>query len=205
MIIFFIFLLVVIPSSICLAEPSRQIQYLMHEPLSLFDSGLLRIEQHIKWYYGKIYSGEEGMSVLTREDVNILKGGNIVGSIHYDYDKNRLECIIICGIYMPIENNQLRQLSSNIINDMKNMFGYDKSGKRIFGGLSVLEHWFSHIAYTTKDKPENLGKELENIIEIILNIDVYDKETKTGKSLRVHSKLTEPEILFSESVQAGRD
>ena len=74
-------------SSFCHAEPSSQIQYLMTEPVTLFDLGILRLHEYVEGYasnYLQTKPVEDIYSTVTydapKQDPHNLRGDSETGS-----------------------------------------------------------------------------------------------------------------------------
>ncbi|HRY28961.1 MAG TPA: hypothetical protein P5079_02870 [Elusimicrobiota bacterium] len=157
-----------------LAEPSESIKYLMSERMSLFDNGLMRIEEHLYRHLG------ENWGVL----------------VNYDWNKN---AIFVRVWRDDIEEAQKtkdsptpKDMATRAIGEVKKFCGYNEDGKLInpdTGGL--IGSYFSHRGYVSKQEPKSIVADVNGIVEITAAVQ-GKKERIEGKT-----KLTEKKVNWS--------
>jgi hypothetical protein len=128
------------------AEPTANMQYLMNEPVSMMDWGLLNIDKSIESNGG------------------LKKYGNTITS--YDWDKNRI--LIIVSSIGASSKEQAKEWCRDIVSFIRGFLGVDeKNGKPVFkNNQSFLYRYFTHEGFKRNAEPKELGKELDNITTI---------------------------------------
>lgn len=169
-----LWILVWFSCSPAIAEPSRSVQYLMTEPVTLLDQGLQRL--------GVALNG-----VLIRTDFPEMIGNLSIGSksevsADYDWKSNRIT------IYGSVQHDSktanpttLLDLCGRVIERIRFNLGYGDSGSRfrksgLMQGVSVH---FQHRGYVKKDEPPTLEADLASIIAIRV-ISFANKDNKRG-------------------------
>jgi len=182
----FIFLLF---SSLCLAEPTGPIKYLMNEPLTLFDSGMIQLDSTLHKYCDNIKSG-------TRPDMakywEILESSYIFPGIDYNWDTNRLLISVpfITGA-KKFPEEKLKDFMTFFVNDIKSFLGVSKATGKQYKEFYAT--YFYHAGFQSKNQPKNIADELYNITEIEVYTFVDD-----DKKFSAFSKLSSKDIMFSK-------
>jgi hypothetical protein len=151
------------------AEPGPVVNWLMNEPISLFDLGMHRLSNAVRYWQKKVT--EEKPDYWVQEF-----GGLPNYSVAYDWDLNR---IFIRAQVGTIHDNA-KEACRNLVTDalMQAYIGPDILGDfEMFapgseGGYSRFASFFSHYAYRTGSEPEEYRSRLDNII--ILEATVTD-------------------------------
>lgn len=161
-------------SSSAIAEPSRSVQYLMTEPVTLFDQGLKRL--------GVALDG-----VLLKADFPEMIGNLRIGSksetsADYDWKSNKIT------IYGALQQESktanpttLLDLCGRVVERIRFNLGYGDMGTRFrnSGLMQGLSIHFQHRGYQKKDEPSTLETDLANIVAIRI-IAHANKENKRG-------------------------
>jgi len=157
-------------------EPTPAVQYLMNEPVTLFDLGMLRLEQIFK------------KLALEERELNL----NV--TVGYAWKENR----ILIDMYDrrdKVESVQSRKmLCKEDIATLKNFLWISaETGKPPFSPTSRLQELFSHIGFSRKSEPKNIAAELDTITE--LSVRLF---TKPSDLTKCKSALLSKEVLFPE-------
>lgn len=137
------------------AEPTPTVNYLMKTPVSLFDYGMYKLDKSFK------ESAEDNYKIDG-------KFPNI-SYVSYNFNLNKISMVLIYVVESKKPN----------IKDIKNRMGEiigQIRGTLSLGNYGLLSQFFSHKGYTVKGKPDNIGKDLANIIELELSIS-FSKES----------------------------
>jgi len=178
-----IFVLILFPT-ICFAEPTSSIRHLMNEPVSLFDLGMVRTDDHLKWFCRQF---DFSSAALFGDDTSAFC---ISG---YDYDKNRISLnILISDATDEIKLEDVKSEVKRIIDGLRKSFGVDPQiGKLV---ITYVGDYFSHQGYSTTKERKISQIKMEDIVEI--QLDIYSKNHKYF--LKSHGKLLSNEIFFSQ-------
>ena len=127
---------------VCMAEPASTVKYLMHKPVSLFDYGILRIEEDLKFRAASMYKIKD----QTPQYLSVL----------YDYKSNK---IIMYFLYTIDKQNPggIETRMKDIIKAMRATFGPYYIGT-----------FFGHQGYVLRQEPKKIGKDLAKIVEVRL-------------------------------------
>jgi hypothetical protein len=120
------------------AEPSNTINWLMNEPLTLFDYGIIKMEKRLN------------------EDKCLFD--SCTTKIDFNWNDNRIEIVkhieMTKNVFKTTKEN-LKKVTNNEIISISLKFVEDN-----------LFNYFSHKGFSKKDQPINLSDELENIVDI---------------------------------------
>lgn len=178
-----IFLMVVIFSLFSIAslnaEPTPSVEWLMNEPASLFDIGMMRLRDLNK---------TEWVPELMIEIDNLgLKLSNTGESVVYDFEKNILS-IGVCFIGNPTE-----QMCADILKKYKDIIAPPSFSSRSTLSLTIC---FNHINYSIIGHPKKLDNDILKIIEITVGIS--EKDQLGSKSIFCSSGLFENTPSFQK-------
>ena len=174
------------------AEPGPVVQWLMGEPASLFDVGILELGRFVRSLNLK------GMDVE----------GTSTKSVSYDWEKNRIEIeLFLLGYnnkneYIDVKwdckriINKMRR--SGLIDDTTGDF-YDSSLRDIEN--SAYSDYFRHHAYKSSNQPEKYLSRLDHIIELSVTLAPLQEVTSEEYpvlDMKLATKCTGP--LLSNKV-----
>ena len=154
-------------SSPALAEPSPTTAYLMEESVSLLTWGMFKVEQYI--LKSKML-GDNGVVV------------------EYDWDQNSI------NIKVYFLQGQDRKECDNFIKGIKEIAGINtkNNGSIPLYETSFFADYFVNNGYQRKNRPKNSGKEIDNIMKIV----VQGKDN--GGIYVCESKMLQPQIFYSK-------
>lgn len=168
------------------SEPTPSVNYLMNRPLSYFDWGLYRLGEYVKQFV-KREPGEENFYVIDGKEPYVYVG--------YDWDANRIIITISYRRYrwseMLLDNEKLKELEQadvekykwpivRLISDLKSSLGINFTKPDYIDGFTpTLYHLFSPTGYKFENEPENLKKELYNIVKIRARISFKETHIET--------------------------
>ena len=172
-------------SSFCQAEPSLPIQYLMKEPVTLFDLGILRLHTHVEGY---------ATHCLQTKPVQ-----DIYSTVTYDASRNNI-LITFVVTRKPSPQNESpafvqtssRNICATIIQDMRREFfvGRDWQVRRTSG----IYRFFAHVGFRGSREPLDCYEEIENIT--VLGVSVYSHKDPGKLILHGESPLMGKDIIF---------
>ena len=126
------------------AEPNSSVSWLMAEPASVFDIGMMKLENHLIQKAQQFNSGYDFMTDLT-------------GWPYYDWDKNRI--IIIMASHISSYSKERCKI---LINKLRFYENHAIKSQ----GYSQFASFFSHEGYISKDQPRGIVPDLDKIMEI---------------------------------------
>ncbi len=166
-------------------EPTPAVRYLINEPVTLFDLGMLRLD--------------EDFSNLAKRDSASELNLNATVIVKYWWHENRISI----GMHMFSNKVESVQSRKNFCKEgiawIKHFLGVDaQTGKPLYKPLyrassSNLVGYFSHIGFSTKSEPKNIAAELDTITE--LSVSLF---TKPSDLTKCKSALLSKEVLFPE-------
>ena len=134
------------------AEPNESANFLINDSVSLLDFGIYKLENEIKGF---------------RNDLTIRFQPPHSSFVDYDWDENK---IVIVLSYGDPGNPPIKEIKSEIkvvVAALKKKFGVGPTGEPFQkGGFSSIGDYFSHRGYTKKNMPQNLRREIDNLVEI---------------------------------------
>lgn len=149
-------------------EPTPAVRYLMNEPVTLFDLGMLRLEQ----LFGSFTVGSFTVPV----------------HVTYQWKENRIAIDVFLTSNMEAKSVQ-KVRCKEVITGIKNILMVKaQTGKPFSFSHSLLPELFSHVGFTSTDKPKNVAAELDTITEV--SVRVFNVMCK--------SALLSKEILFTQ-------
>lgn len=156
MVIFFSFILLFL-GGITHAEPPKTVGHLMTEPATLFDLGIVRLE-----------------NLLKNNQPGILE-------VSYDRERNKINISVVRIMRMSRgEKNRskedLRRLIQQDIGKVRRDLNINLVSGEIDSGYTALENCFSHADAPTNSGPTDLRDELYNMTEISAKVIVHRDE-----------------------------
>ena len=134
------------------AEPSESAHFLMNELASLMDLGIYKLEKDIRRLQKDLlvnHTAPFDVSVNYRWDEN-----EITIQLTYGYEGNPPKKIIQIGI-------------KKVFQQLKGFLGVSEKGQVYHKrGFSKVSDYFSHEGYLIKNRPKNLEKEIDRMIEL---------------------------------------
>lgn len=170
--------ILLLQSHISSADPSQNIKYLMNEPVSLFDLGILRLNEQVK-------------------GLKLTNGGKLESTVDYEWDRNRIRILVFGPSDMhPKSLMEAKNWCHESFRSIRLTFGVNPDkGIPSYLDKSLLSVYFSHQEYLKGNKPKNIEAELDNITEIVAVFTIEDKDKTT---IKCQGPLVSNEILFSD-------
>ncbi len=175
------------PVSICNAEPSPAVRYLMNEPVTLFDWGILRLYEYLDEY--------------TTHYLKTNSVKDIYSTVRYDAPKN----LIIIAMIVTRQAEQVnespasvrtgsRDICKTITQTLRREFltNRDRHVRRSSG----IYLFFAHIGFKGKYEPIDSFDEIEKIT--VINVSVYSEKDPGRLVLHSESPLMGKQIVFGE-------
>jgi len=147
--------------SLAFSEPSNSINWLMEEPASLFDIGILRLRDvNNKEWVPTLYENLKDPGLTLSKNYS---------SVVYDLEKNR---IIIEATFtgQPSE-----KLCAETLNKYLNIISPFRKEKDKQTAIYLLAFYFDHINYSKSNRPKDLDKNIVDIIDI--NVGIQEEGT----------------------------
>jgi hypothetical protein len=162
LIIVFILFIVV---GISKAEPTPTISYLMKTPVSMLDFGIFKLEKELDEWADRIFG-----------DARIVNNRPLT-KVEYLYSSNRIKIKLSYTFTGEKAEKDIQKVDvkSEIIRVLKRLkflkFGLSlKTQKPVKDYCSTIDRFFSHQGYVLKNEPKNLGKELDQITKIYVEL-----------------------------------
>lgn len=124
------------------AGPDATTKWLMNDPVSMLDLGILKIEQSLR---------------------NPNRSNRPYGSVRYDWDKNRI--VIYYAGYFPTTDDP-EEHCAGWFTSVRSIGGVDASGNPLINGRTSFSFMFEHAGFNRSDVPENLFTELDKLFEL---------------------------------------
>ncbi len=166
--------ILIIVAPVVRSEPGPIGQWLMNEPLTLFDWGIYRINKEI----------QKTVNVVNRDffKYDLEKSPNdspVYGGVYYDWDNNEINIYLRIrddkskhSVYVPTHDNCVfvrEWLLYRLTPTPSNAFETDLDNDKFWIHFRV-NNWFSNYGFSSKDRPENLGEKLARIIWVEVNL-----------------------------------
>jgi hypothetical protein len=170
------------------AEPSPSVQYLMNEPVTLFDWGIVRLHEYLEEY--------------TTHYLQTAWVQDIYATVSYDSRRNIILLSIVAtrqarktdespeSIHMSSKDicrGVTRTLRKEFLTDR------DRSVRRSLG----IYRFFGHVGFRGKDEPLDAFEEIERIT--VIKVSVYSDRDPGRLILESESPLMGQEIFFGGS------
>ena len=134
------------------AEPTESANFLMNEPVSLLDFGIYKLEKDLKGL-GK----DLAINYSTPFDI----------SVRYDWEKNKIVIQFTYGYERNPPPKTILIGVQKVLKQIKGFLGVDPKGKVYHKrGFSKVADYFSHQGYLTQNRPKELEKEIDQMIEL---------------------------------------
>jgi hypothetical protein len=157
------------------SEQSKTIQYLMNEPLTMFEWGMVELKNDIDEYLGSLIEKNIFSEKSKKETLEYVMGySDYYTYTSYDWIRNK----IIVRIVLINKNEKLpiiskKDLCKKHTDSIKKHFyaAENEEFRREYG----ISKFFKHSHFARKNQPENFLEEIEDIVEIQINIQ-YTKD-----------------------------
>lgn len=134
------------------AEPDATARFLMNDPITLMDFGIYRLENDIKAF-------QNALKIKQQKPHTVL--------VDYFWDENRIKIILSYGDTLNPPKKEIEIEIGKVVRLLKQKFGVDAAGKiRHASGYSGIAEYFSHKSYVSQNRPPNLEKDIDKMIEI---------------------------------------
>lgn len=170
------------------AEPTPSVKWLIDEPASLFDIGMMRMRNSNKTrWIPALMNKIKGLKLKLSDPGSVLG----VGSVVYDFDEN------IITITVSLIGNPTEQMCANILKKYKDIIAPPMS----FGSYPrltiALTSCFGHVNYSVARRPEDLD---DNILKIIkVTVGISEKQGwAEGKTIYCSSGLFDDTPSFTK-------
>ena len=172
---------------ICNAEPSASVRYLMNEPVTLFDWGILRLYEYLDEY--------------TAHYLKTNSVQDIYSTVRYDSPRNHI--IISMVVTRKAQEGKespasvlsgSREVCRTITQTLRREFLADR--ERHVRRSSGIYRFFAHIGFKGRDEPVDSFDEIEKII--VINVSVYSQKDLGRLILHSESPLINKDIVFGE-------
>lgn len=169
------------------AQPSSTVEYLMGEPVTLFDRGLRDL------------GGRVNESLMMDQFPELIQ--NLRASAGYDWDANR---ITIRGtLYQDgetLEETPSDDLCRRVVNRIKFNLAYSEETAFLreigAGGIASL---FRPVGFSSVNEPATLEKDIANITRLEISVHASgNNRAPFTRQLTCVSNLTDSEIFYKE-------
>lgn len=175
------------PVSISHAEPSPSVLYLMNEPVTLFDWGIIRLYEYLDEY--------------TTHYLKTNSVQDIYSTVSYDSPRNNIVISLVVTRHAEQSDespasvkSSAREICKTITQTLRREFLTDRD--RYVRRSSGIYRFFGHIGFKGTDEPVGAFDEIEKIT--VINVSVYNEKDPGRLILHSESPLMGQEILFGE-------
>lgn len=180
------FALLVLPS-VCLAEPSPTVRYLMKEPVTLFDWGIIRLFEYVEGF--------------TKDYLKTNAVQDIYSTVTYDALRNNILISFVVtqkpdpkGQGAGSEATSPKNICRTIIREMRREFLADRD--QLLRRSSGIYRFFGHVGFRGEKEPLDAFEEIENIT--VIQVSVYSARDPGKLVLHVESPLMSKEVNFGQ-------
>jgi hypothetical protein len=147
----------------CAAEPAASVRWLMDQPTSLFDLGMLRLRQRNKEEWTPELNMKSKNKGVLPEDVGVN------GAV-YDADRNIIT--ILAAFIAPYIEGVDEKFCASILVEYKNIIARNK--KDIPAG-------FDHIGYPDRARPKDLDENINKLL--VFTVRISQPKVLGGKTM----------------------
>lgn len=185
--IFLLALSLVALSSMGWAEPSPMVRYLMKEPVTLFDWGIIRLYEYVDGF-AKDYLKNNAVQ-------------DIYSTVTYDSLSNNI-LITFVVTQKPVPKGQASQSEATspknicmaIVQAMRREFLADRNP--LLRRSSGIYRFFGHVGFRGEKEPLDAFEEIENIT--LIRVSVYSARDPGRLILHAESPLMGKEVNFGQ-------
>jgi len=177
-------LLSVVP--ICNAEPSPSVRYLMSEPVTLFDWGIIRLYEYLDEYTTHYLKTNSVQDIYSTVSYDSLRNNIMISTVVTRHSQgNESPASVRIGS---------RDICKTITHTLRREFLTDSD--RHVRRSSGIYRFFGHIGFKGKDEPIDCFDEIEKIT--VIDVSVYSEKDPGRLIVHSASPLMGKDILFSE-------
>lgn len=168
------------------AEPTPAVRWLMNEPASLFDIGMMRLREVNKLSWTPAFLAE-----ITKRNLNLTHyERSWLGGAVYSWDDN------IISIDVSLLGAPTEVLCSTALGIYKDVISPNRESSRELAVL-FLTHFFDHINYNSARRPKDLHENLANVL--IFSVGISDsRDPITNSTIFCTSKLFDSVPTFKK-------
>jgi hypothetical protein len=153
------------------ADPNTTAQFLMDDPVSLLDFGVYKLENEIKVHRKAL--------VIKRQPPHTV-------FVDYNWEENKIEIKLAYGDVGNPPIAEIKREIITILGTLKKILGVSPAGKAYHkDGFSSVPEYFSHKGYISKNKPKNVEKEIDQLVEfkVVYYVQNYSRYFECKNSL----------------------
>lgn len=139
-------------ASPCSADPASSARWLMDQPASLFDLGILRFRQRNKEEWTRELD-------LKSKDKGVLLDDLGINNVVYNSDNNTIS--IMAAFIVPYVENVDEKLCASILGEYKNIISRSRHD---------LPTAFDHIGYSDRARPKELNDNINKLLALTVRI-----------------------------------
>lgn len=164
------------------AEPTPTVRYLMKEPMSLWDKGMIQLRDHLK---------------------NDPSSRLLYVTVEYDWDANRIRIGAVELGQEALSATEAKPWCKRTLESLRaalwvHWYPDPTTGEPVVTG-SMIPKFFWHEGYTTKPRPpDNLADELHSITELSAVYTGILPDNQGTKIFTCRSPLLSDKVLFEE-------
>lgn len=153
------------------ADPNTTAQFLMNDPVSLLDFGIYRLENEIK---------------IHRDTLVIKHKPPHTVFVDYNWEENKIEIKLAYGDVSNPPMAEIKKEIITILGALKKILGVSPTGKAYHkDGFSNVPEYFSHKGYISQNRPQNVEKEIDQLVEfkVVYYVQNYSRYFECKNSL----------------------
>jgi hypothetical protein len=163
----------------CSADPASSTRWLMDQPASLFDLGILRLRQRNK----EEWTPELDMK---SKDKGILLDNLGINNVVYNSDNNTIA--IMAAFIVPYVEKVNEKLCASILGEYKNIISRSRNN---------LPTGFDHIGYSDRARPKDLNDNINKIL--VFTIRISEPRVLGGKTISCSIGMDEESPHFQKN------
>lgn len=152
------------------ADPGPVVNWLMQEPASLFDLGMMRLHiEKFEWSNPRRTFNEE---------MKAQYGDIPVYLVFYNWRENRIYVLgAIKSQDLLLSKEEAKQVCKRIIGEISRLANVDPKTGTTNGDHSIFADFFSHYDYENPKEPDNYKSKLDQIFVLAANVRVHNETT----------------------------
>lgn len=165
------------------AEPSRTIRYLLKEPVNMFDWGLYRLNEDLRYFFA--------------HDMEYISYVVPSVSVYYLREENRIRVDLhLYSKQKRLQKKTAKGICEQLTKRTRAFFAVDEN-KNVRKKAGVAFR-FSRFGFEKKNRPKNLMEEIESLTEIHAKVSVRVNDSTWKKIAESKSPLMGKEVLHIE-------
>lgn len=175
-------------SSLCHAEPSPAVRYLMNEPVTLFDWGIVRLYEYVDGFANHYLRTNSVQDIYSTVTYDSLRNKILISFVVTRKPDSRNES-------PAFVQSSSKDISRTIIREMRREFFADRN-KQVRRSSGIYR-FFAHVGVRGEKEPLDCFEEIENLT--VLKVSVYSDKDPGKLILDSETPLMGKQITYGET------